>query len=84
MSAKEAIMEIRGDVKALLETVATLQGANLVGRMTTAEGLIDEARSEIRSLRSWLLGIIVAVTTLGGGSIILQIISVAAGRTAGT
>lgn len=66
MNAKEAIMEVRGDVKVLLAFMAELHAADLPQRMARVEG-------ELAVERGWRKGI----ATIGGGLgtllVILQI-----------
>lgn len=73
MNTKDAILEIRGDMKLVLAFVAAQTQADLPKRMTNAEDEIDQVKSALQSEQAWRKGLAASGAILGMVLIILQI-----------
>lgn len=70
LTTKDAILELRGDMKTVLAWMEGTRATELPNRMDRAEDDI----SGLKSFRAWVLGGLAAATALGGASLILQIL----------
>ncbi len=76
LNTKEAILEIRGDVKLLLAFMSEIVATNLPKRMEEAEDAISSLRTDVEAERAWRRGLAAAAAVLGTILVALQVIAV--------
>ncbi len=79
MTTKDAILEVRGDVKVLLAFMHQIVQADLPKRMDRVEDRQDDIEgrldTHIEAERAWRRGLAAAGTILGAVLVVLQIVT---------